>query len=214
MPTPGLICFDLGRVLVRICDNWSEAFEAAGLRELAPVRLDPTTRNLAGAVHALELGQIDVDDFASRSAQALGVEITALAAVVDAFVHGPYPGAAALLDRIAGSGLPTACLSNTNARHWQLMNAWAVDGRGLLARLSYRFASHLLGACKPDPVVYAHVETETGVSPERIVFFDDLEVNVASARERGWQAFRIVTGNDPIAQIDEQLGRLGLGGGR
>lgn len=40
---------------------------------------------------------------------------------------------------------------------------------------------------KPDPAIYALLETRYGLEPARTVFMDDLLPNVAVARARGWR---------------------------
>ncbi len=40
---------------------------------------------------------------------------------------------------------------------------------------------------KPDPRIYAHVVTETGHTPERMLFIDDSPANIEAALDAGWQ---------------------------
>jgi FMN phosphatase YigB (HAD superfamily) len=200
-----LVCFDLGRVLVRICDGWVDAFKEAGLQFDPPPTLRRVAPILSEAVHALELGTLSLDEFAIRGASFLGIEVRHVRAVVDAFVRGPYPGAALLLDDLAQAGVWTACLSNTNHRHWQLMSSWTMPEEQLLRRLTFRFASHTIGVRKPDEMAYAIVERETGVVPSQIVFFDDLIENVEAARRRGWQAVHVAPCDDPVMKMRAHL---------
>ena len=79
-----------------------------------------------------------------------------------------------------------------------------------LEKLDHRFASHLIGLRKPDDRIYAHVEQATGATPGRIVFFDDVEENVAAAARRGWRAHRISIDSDPIAQVRQHLRAAGV----
>jgi FMN phosphatase YigB (HAD superfamily) len=201
-----LVCFDLGRVLVRICDGWRHAFQVAGAGELkgAP------PASLEAVVHELELGRISVAAFVERVAAALAVGPEPVHAVVDAFLLGLYPRTGALLGALQRAGVPTACLSNTNARHWALMAEFRQDGALFFERFRYRFASHELGVRKPAAEAYAQVEQVTGASPREIVFFDDLLDNVAAARARGWQAHQVDPARDPIEQIELELTRLGV----
>jgi FMN phosphatase YigB (HAD superfamily) len=48
------------------------------------------------------------------------------------------------------------------------------------------------------------------VAPGRIVFFDDVEENVAAARRRGWRGQRILHDGDPIAQVRRHLRDAGI----
>ncbi len=122
-------------------------------------------------------------------------------AIAHAWLDGPFPGWDALLDRLATANVKTACLSNTNARHWELMQEPGSTNFVPLARLTYRFASHQVRAHKPEPAIYEHVERATNVDPKAILFFDDLAANVAAARERDWSAEIIDTSKDPVEQV-------------
>jgi putative hydrolase of the HAD superfamily len=197
-----LVCFDLGRVLVRICDGWRHACEVAGVP--APAREpDPAAR---AALHDLicrvEVAQIQPADFCRDAAPALGMPAADVTAVWNAYTRGTYPGAHELLDELKSAGVATACLSNTNATHWRLMGDPSSHCPFPFDRLTHAFASHLLRLRKPDDAIYARVERATGVAGDRIVFFDDVPENVEAASRRGWHAHRIDPAlDDPLPQI-------------
>jgi len=205
-----LVVFDLGRVLCRICDGWQHACKVAG------VTATPTgdiSREAYQAIHAAmcahEVGEADVDDFARIAAPHLGVSATDFVAMHNAYTIGPYDGTAALLDDLRAAGVTTACLSNTNANHWRLMNEPG-PARMPLEKFNFRFASHLIGSRKPDERIYAHVEQATGVTPAAILFFDDVEENIVAASRRGWQTHRIAIDSDPIVQVRQHLRTAGV----
>jgi 2-haloacid dehalogenase len=68
----------------------------------------------------------------------------------------------------------------------------------------------LIGHCKPNDAIYEHVERTTGIAPQSILFFDDLETNVSAATRRGWNARLIQLGGEPIAQIRGVLREYGV----
>ena len=68
----------------------------------------------------------------------------------------------------------------------------------------HRFYSYDLGLHKPDPDIYRAASKRLGVDPSHCFFLDDLEENVASARETGMQALRFE--NARIPEIREALG--------
>lgn len=197
-----LICFDLGRVLVRICEGWADACQRAEV-PVAPDAGHPTVKaELGAAVEALEVGAIDLAAFGARVAPlAEGMTPDHVAAAVHVYLRGLYPGVAELLDELHASGLATACLSNTNATHWRIMFEAPEAEFIPLGRLHHRFASHLVGARKPAASVYEHVERTTGIEAGRIVFFDDLAENVEAARARGWRAHRVDPADPPAPQM-------------
>ena len=199
-----LVCFDLGRVLIRIADGWRDACAACG----APVPAQAGRPEFAAKVNELciehECGRIDNDTFDRRTAELAGLTVKQVAAVSDAWIGKPYCGAAALIEQVLDCGAQTACLSNTNDRHWRIMSNDS-DGGLPLDRLHFRFASHLIGAMKPSDKAYAHVEAATKIAPQAIVYFDDDASNVDAAVRRGWQAVRIDPANDPVSQMKRHL---------
>lgn len=65
--------------------------------------------------------------------------------------------------------------------------------------------SHELGLAKPDPAVYRVASARLGVEPGEVVFLDDVEANVATARELGWHAVLHRSTAQSIAAITELL---------
>lgn len=65
--------------------------------------------------------------------------------------------------------------------------------------------SHELGLAKPDPAVYRVACARLGVEPGEVVFLDDVEANVATARELGWHAVLHRCTAQSIAAITEFL---------
>lgn len=201
-----LVIFDLGRVMIRLCDGWAHACQRAGV----PYRpgLDAPTKLREEILHLIflnETGQLEHADYIRAVADLTGMNPEHVAALSDAWLDGPFPGWDALLDRLAASGVRTACLSNTNAVHWRHMTEGNGPHRLPLERLTHRFASHLIGAHKPDAAIYRHVEKATGVSPRSILFFDDAGPNVLAARACGWAAQVIEPDQEPVAQITRHL---------
>jgi putative hydrolase of the HAD superfamily len=206
-----LVCFDLGRVLVRICNDWRHACAVAGLA-VPEAAFSPA---LSAALHDLvcraEVGGLDIDAFCRESARLLGVRPSDVRALSDAYTRGPYAGATDLLGALRAAGFATACLSNTNDNHWRIMSRPEGEYAALFGRLNHRFASHRLHLRKPDDAIYAHVERATGVPGGGIVFFDDVPENVEAARRRGWRAYRIDPApDDPLPQIRSHLRAAGV----
>ena len=207
----GLVCFDLGRVLVRICRDWRHACEVAGVAPPPAERVAAQRARVHDAVCRVEVGQIDGATFCAELAEACGVHLHEASAVLDRFTCGPYPGAVELLDELKRLGTPTACLSNTNDRHWQLLSDPSSHTYFPFDRLTRAFASHLVKLRKPDDAIYEHLERETGVPGEAIVFFDDVEENVEGARRRGWRACHVDPApDDPLPQVRRFLRLQGL----
>jgi putative hydrolase of the HAD superfamily len=207
-----LVIFDLGRVLVRICDGFAHACEVAavavpgGVNELD----EATSRRVDDIIARIDTGKIELDTFARELAPLRGVQPADIVRIQNIYLRGPYAGAPELIDDLNAAGVRTACLSNTSDSHWRMMTDPSDPNYLPLERMTHRFASHLIGIRKPDAGIYEHVEQTTGLAPESILFFDDLEANVVAARQRGWRAHQVRTDADPIAQARRHLRDLGL----
>lgn len=205
-----LICFDLGRVLIRICDSWQHGCRVAGVPVPEYPLATEVRARLMNAVVESETGRVDIGGFSALASRELGLDASQLRAVSDVYLIEPFAGADALLDEIRAAGFSTACLSNTNDNHWRICLEESGPFCAVMKRLDHQFGSHLIGTRKPDPRIYQHVEDETGVPGESIVFFDDLIENVEAARKRGWIAEQIHREPNPVEQMRGHLVRMGL----
>jgi glucose-1-phosphatase len=209
-----LVCFDLGGVVVRICRSWREGCQRAGL----PVRdgadhpdMRQRRRQLS---HEYQSGRLDCGEFFNRMADATGTLYTPeeIRRIHDAWLIDQYPGIDTLLARLADR-IDTGILSNTNATHWAAMLPDRTDAPPRFPAVAiprHKHASHLLGAAKPDPAIYRAFEAAAGHAGPNILFFDDLEENIAAARAAGWNARHIDPLADPPAQIAAELARHGI----
>ncbi|CDZ47105.1 HAD family hydrolase [Neorhizobium galegae] len=75
------------------------------------------------------------------------------------------------------------CLSNNQAIHWRHISENLL-GAGYFDR---EYLSHEMGLEKPDRVIFEAVSQAEGCSEKDVFFIDDIEENVLSAREVGWQ---------------------------
>ena len=194
-----LVCVDLGGVVVRIRRALAETLHAAGV----PGYMLDELGDAALAAFATEAarhhrGELDWEAWLGAAEGALGgrFERELIARAHDAVLVGEYPGVAQALAAVRGSGTATACLSNTNDRHWEAMLEMPA-----FAAIEHRHASHLLGLEKQDEAIYRAFERETGFDGAGILFLDDLEANCAAARACGWSAVRIDHEKDTAAQI-------------
>jgi glucose-1-phosphatase len=198
-----LVCFDLGGVLVRIARGWDDACTRAGVR-LAHAGDDAWKRHHDLMVR-FETGEIDEACYLREAPGVIGngVDVDAIVRVFDAWLLGMYPGAVELVHELKSRGFKTACLSNTNARHWGLIAR--VPEYRPLERLDYRLASHELRVMKPNERAYRRAEEATGYRGEQVLFFDDRLENVEAARAVNWRAELIDRADDAVPQIREYL---------
>ncbi|HMP42210.1 MAG TPA: HAD-IA family hydrolase [Roseiflexaceae bacterium] len=185
IPTrPAVVLFDLGGVLIEVAG-------AAQMVRWARLDSEQALWSRMGALPAFrhfEMGQITPQAFAAAviAAFALPVDEATFLADFAGWPTGPLPGAIELLETIAHR-TRLACLSNNNAVHWEY-----VSGMGLTHFFEPRFLSHELGMIKPDPAIYTYAVEQLGCPAASILFLDDKQENIDTARQVGMQARRTV----------------------
>jgi len=210
-----LICFDLGGVVVRTCHAWRLGCEVAGVPYREEIERPDLRDRFGRVVHAYETDAISWEEYLERGAQALGglYRPDELARIHESWLQGEYEGLATLVREIHDRGEPltTGCLSNTNRRHWEIMEGDA-ERFPAFHQLRHRHASFQLGAMKPDAAIFRLAEEKTGRRGDGVLFFDDVEENVAGARQWGWRAERIDRTGDVAAQVRLHLQAHGVPG--
>lgn len=186
MTKPELLLFDFGGVLV----------EFAGPKELgAYVRWPSTPATILERwtkcphTDAFERGQLTPQQWAEVFVKEWDVTVDA-----DAFLkmfatwsRRILPGATELLDALRGR-YRLAVLSNSNELHWERNR----NELRIIQLFEFAISSHEVGMCKPDPEIFkVAIERANVTSPDAIVFFDDLEANVAAARAAGLRAYQV-----------------------
>ena len=202
-----LVCFDLGGVIIRICQTWEERCAAAGVTIRNPELWDEIKPVRDGLMVQYQTGRIEGSHFAQQLSEALrGLYSPAeIMAIHDAWLIDEYKGVDAIVDQLHQAGLDTAALTNTTPEHWVRMPQFPTVGR-----LRHRLASHELGLHKPDPAIYLRLERQLGYAGGEILFFDDTEENVQAAQAVGWRAERIDPAGDTARKIAEALAEHGV----
>lgn len=154
------------------------------------------------SVRRFESGRSHPTEFASAVVEEFGID-----AAPDEFLlqfegwcRAPHPGAADLLAELNGR-YRLACLSNTNAVHWEHVRRET----SLLETFHDLFPSHETGHVKPDAEAFVHAVDALGVEPEQVVFFDDNRVNAEAARSVGLEA-HVVRDTEALRQALAELG--------
>jgi len=193
------VVFDLGGVLVRL----------TGLDELTRLSghsREEIVRRWLGCrwVRRFESGRCPPDEFAAGVVADWGLPLSA-DAFLDSFVTWPealFDGAVEIVTETAGVAT-VACLSNTNALHWEVhARRWELD-----ALFDELFLSHLMGMVKPDAAVFDHVVDVLGRPAPRILLLDDSPPNVEAARNAGLRA-KVVRGPVEARRVLAELGVL------
>ena len=198
MSTPKVLLFDLGGVIVR----WV-GLEALG--EITGLSREAVSERFAASdvFRDYEIGRCDDDSFAKAFIAEFNLEVTLPEAkrLWNSWVQECYVGTKDMLSTLH-KGYIIACLSNTNAMHWEHLSTHInIDDY-----FDYSFASHLIRAAKPDPESYRIPIEKMGANPSDIWFFDDTMVNVEAAKSAGMKACHV----DRDVGVIPTLSSLGL----
>ena len=123
---------------------------------------------------------------------------------IHSFIQWPrrlYPGATRLIERL-DQDYTLACLSNSNELHWPVL----INEMGIDKMFSKHFISHLTGKLKPDPESFEHVLRNLNCDASAILFLDDNEINVKSAKKVGLIAKRV----RGVVEVKEYLKNIGI----
>jgi putative hydrolase of the HAD superfamily len=101
---------------------------------------------------------------------------------------------------------PGLCLMTLNNESAEL-NLHRIAAFGLREIFTAFLSSCWLGVRKPQPVIFERALAIAQVKPERVVFVDDREQNLAPARAQGMQTI-LFTGADKLRESLQGLGLL------
>ncbi len=92
-------------------------------------------------------------------------------------------GSTRLQQALRAKGVPVFALTNASA---ETVEAFA-DALPFMAGFDRRYVSGRMGVMKPDPRIFAMVEADCGIAPDRLLFTDDRADNITAAARRGWR---------------------------
>ncbi|OAN69273.1 haloacid dehalogenase [Jannaschia sp. EhC01] len=93
------------------------------------------------------------------------------------------PHSVSLLRNLRRRSIPVFALSNFGIETFDI----AKPEYPFLTEFDRAYISGHMGVIKPDADIYARVEADCGLAPERLLFTDDRVDNIAAAAARGWQ---------------------------
>jgi len=193
------LLIDWGGVLTTSLFNSFAAFcEIEGLdpKTLADsFRHNPDAREL---LIGLETGAIDEDEFEPALAAIIGVPAPGL---IDRMFAGAGPDKVMLTAVLAARrhGLKTGLISNSwgTRRYDREQLAQLFDGVVISGEVGMR---------KPAPQMYTLGAERIGLAPERCVYVDDLEFNLAPARELGMATVHHVDADHTVSELERLFG--------
>ncbi len=195
------VIFDLGGVIVPL--DFPRGYAALG--RLSACGPEEMRERIAatGLVERLERGQVQPEAFARVICRSLGIDVAfeEFCELWGSIFPPETLVAEDLLESIAGQ-CRLLLLSNTNGIHFPYIQR----NYGLLRHFHDFVLSYRVGVMKPAPEIYVEALKRAGCPPGECFFTDDLESNVAAARELGLAAVRF----ENEAQIREDLRARGL----
>ncbi len=195
-----LIAFDLGNVLCTV----DEMTPAKKLAEISGLSWEVAHEIAFGRQHKLlfEGGRTSFADHAKRAIAELGItmsvsEFTDLydTALIPAEEMFPLVSRIAEVHRIA-------LVSNTSEPHWESARRFLPFS----ALLNPVIVSYAVNAMKPGQEFYESLLVQSGVQADRILFVDDLDVNIDAARTAGMNGHRFTS----KATFEAALSDLGV----
>jgi len=195
---PKVLLFDLGGVILR----WT-GLDA--LSEKTGMSREKVIETFASSdiFTAYEIGDCDDDTFIMEFISVFGLSESPSQAkrLWQIWVEETYAGTKEALKTLKET-YTIACLSNTNALHWDWLSTHLVVDD----YFDHSYASHLIGAAKPKADSYIIPIKDMGVSASNIWFFDDTQANIDAANALGMSAFHV----DRSVGVIPKLKELGL----
>jgi putative hydrolase of the HAD superfamily len=160
---------------------------------------DPDT-NAWARFERREVTTAEFDTLFARESEAHGHRVAG--ADVIAMLSGDVrPEMVRTLDAVIAAGYLTACLTN---------NTEAGDPRSevgaVMARFDHVIESSKVGLRKPEVAFYELACTTAGVTPDEVVFLDDLGINLKPAKAMGMTTIKVVAPEQAIAELGAALG--------
>ena len=192
-----VILFDLGGVL----HDW---VGDRGLVELTRGAIDAERARRfwleSTSVQKFGRGLCSAPEFGAGVVSELGLMISP-EEFVRAFVswdRGPMRGAQTLIGSLSQK-YELACLSNNNELHWN-----RVEKAGFHKYFDHLYISHLTGLVKPAVEAFTHVVSDLDYPASEILFFDDNQECIDSAKSIGMNGFRV----NGVDDVKRTLSRL------
>lgn len=201
------VIFDFGGVIVDLdYDASVRAFKALGADDIEQVLDRYRQRDF---FLDLELGAITPAEFVERLGTMCGRKVTyrEAAAALEAIVITPVqPRRLEMLRRLR-ERYRLMLLSNTNPIILSMAAGahFAADGSHLADYFDRLYTSCDLHLAKPDAPIFEYMIADAGIVPERSLFVDDSERNVAAGRAIGFQTYCPRPGEDWCAALEYLL---------
>jgi phosphoglycolate phosphatase len=175
------VVFDLDGTIIDTAPDLAEAVAVAlAMEDLAPLPLPELRPLIGGGVRVLLRRSLDHHRHAVDEArfEALAAAVLASYETNIAVASRPYPGLAAMLDRLAAAGAAAAICTNKP----EYLALKLLDALGLRTRFAAVGGGGSFAANKPDPRHLLGTISRAGGRPEAAVMVGDSPTDVNAAR--------------------------------
>jgi len=186
-PNISAVVFDVGRVLVQ----WDMRLL---FRKLIPDAAELewfSTTVVTPEWHFQHDAGRDIAEMVAERSEEFPDYAEVIRAYADRFnetIPGPVPGSLELLNELHQRGVPLYAITNFGDTLWAQFRP-TMPQFGVFRDIVVSGVEKL---AKPDPAIYALAAQRFGHLPEALLFIDDSEPNVQSARECGWHAHHFI----------------------
>lgn len=196
------ILFDIGGVL--LTNGWDHGERAAAAARFALDQEALEARN-AKAMDAWDRGLIDLNQYLDATIfwEPRAFSREEFSAFMLAQSQPLQNGALPILAELAASN---PCLIGSLNNEPRETNEYRFNRFGLSRYFKVAFSSCYLGLRKPEPAMYRRALDILNCAPERVLFIDDREENVAGGLKAGMTAIRF----NGEKSLREELGKLGV----
>ncbi|MCF4166185.1 HAD-IA family hydrolase [Zavarzinia compransoris] len=207
MPNPAFdaVFFDFGGVILTSPFEAFNVLEAARGLPADTIRRINATDPDSNAWARFERSEIDLDGFDAAfaaEAAALGIELRGRDVV--AVIHGALrPEMVEALRRVKRH-YRTACLTN-NVNDAGAGAAYETEIGAVMAEFEAVIESRRVGVRKPDPRFYAMACEIMAVDPARVVYLDDLGVNLKPAKAMGMHTIKVTAAVQALSDLEAIL---------
>lgn len=141
------------------------------------------------------------NDLFAEESEALGHRVPG-ADVLGCLYGNVRPEMVKALNLIHDSGLTQACLTNNVNRSVEER----ADVSTAMTIFDHVIESSKVGIRKPEPGFYTLACDTAGVSADRVVFLDDLGINLKPARAMGMATIKVVSADQALGELEGLLG--------
>jgi putative hydrolase of the HAD superfamily len=201
------VFFDFGGVILSSPFDAFTQYEERNNLPLGTLRKINSQNPNSNAWAKLERGEVDVDQFVAEfesEAHELGhrVDGTEVLGCLSGEVRPAMVEAVRKCQQKIGTALLTNNFVASNP-HWSSGGSFAA----LLPLFDQVIESSTAGCRKPEPRFYEIALQRMGVAPERVIFLDDLGINLKPARQIGMTTIKV---EDPFVALQELETLLGF----